>query len=87
MPNFCIFRKRNRLSKRCLRSATAYNFKLLIFEFTRNLIYKGFFFLMDNIAKLGFVEIFVVVCINLDRLWAMNSLDAWNFFFLGKVSF
>ena len=81
MPNFCIFRRRNRLSKWCLRSATAYNFKLLIFEFIRNLIYKGFFFLMDNIADLGFVEIFVVVCINLDRLWAMNSLDAWIIFF------
>ena len=36
---------------------------------------------MDNIANLGFIEIFFVVCINLDRLWAMNSLDAWNFFF------
>ena len=33
---------------------------------------------MDSIADLGFVEIFVVVCINLDRLWAMNGLD---FFF------
>ena len=39
---------------------------------------------MDNIADLGFVEIFVVVCINLDRLWAMNGLD---FFFLVKYLF
>ena len=37
--------------------------------------------MVDNIADLGFVEIFVVVCINLDRLWAMNSLDTCNFFF------
>ena len=36
---------------------------------------------MDNIADLGFVKTFVVVCINLDRLWAMNSLDTWFFFF------
>ena len=35
---------------------------------------------MDNIADLGFVEIFVVVCINLDRLWAMNGLDFFFFF-------
>ena len=37
--------------------------------------------MVDNIADLEFVEIFVVVCINLDKLWAMNSLDAWNFLF------
>ena len=47
---------------------------------------------MDNIANLGFIEIFFVVCINLDRLWAMNSLDAWIFccfffFFLVKCLF
>ena len=30
---------------------------------------------MDNIVDLGFIEIFVVVCINLDRLWAMNGLE------------
>ena len=49
---------------------------------------------MDNIADLGFIEIFFVVCINLDRLWAMNSLDAWIccccfffFFFLVKCLF
>ena len=40
---------------------------------------------MDNIADLGFVEIFVVVCINLDRLWAMNGLDF--FFFFGGVKY
>ena len=39
---------------------------------------------MDNIADLGFVEIFVVVCINLDRLWAMNGLV---FFFWVKYLF
>ena len=42
---------------------------------------------MDNIADLGFVEIFVVVCINLDWLWAMNGLDAWIFIFLVKCLF
>ena len=31
--------------------------------------------MVDNIADLGFIEIFFVVCINLDRLWAMNGLD------------
>ena len=42
--------------------------------------------MVDNIADLGFVEIFVVVCINLDRLWAMNGLDFF-FFFLVKYLF
>ena len=42
---------------------------------------------MDNIADLGFVEIFVVVCINLDWLWATNGLDAWIFIFLVKCLF
>ena len=41
--------------------------------------------MVDNIADLGFVEIFVVVCINLDRLWAMNGLDF--FFFWVKYLF
>ena len=31
--------------------------------------------MVDNIVDLGFIEIFVVVCINLDRLWAMNGLE------------
>ena len=37
---------------------------------------------MDNIADLGFIEIFVVVCINLDRLWAMNGLEFLFFIWL-----
>ena len=39
---------------------------------------------MDNIADWGFVDIFFVVCINLDRLWAMNGLE---FFFWVKCLF
>ena len=38
--------------------------------------------MVDNIADLGFVENFVVVCINLDRLWAMNGLDFFFFWLL-----
>ena len=37
---------------------------------------------MDNIVDLGFIEIFVVVCINLDRLWAMNGLEFLFFIWL-----
>ena len=39
--------------------------------------------MVNNIADLGFV----VVCINLDWLWAMNGLDAWIFIFLVKCLF
>ena len=38
--------------------------------------------MVDNIADLGFIEIFVVVCINLDRLWAMNGLEFLFFIWL-----
>ena len=54
--------------------------KRRIFEFIRDLIYKEFLFLVDNIVDLGFVEIIFVVCVNLDVLWATNGLD---FFFFG----
>ena len=54
--------------------------KQRIFEFIRDLIYKEFLFLVDNIVDLGFVEIIFVVCVNLDVLWATNGLD---FFFFG----
>ena len=50
--------------------------------------------MVDNIADLGFIEIFVVVCINLDRLWAMNGLEflflflfIYLYFFLLKCLF
>ena len=49
--------------------------KRWIFEFIKDLIYKEFLFLVDNIIDLGFVEIIFVVHVNLDVLWAMNGLD------------
>ena len=57
--------------------------KRQIFEFIRDLIYKEFFFLVDNIVDLGFVEIIFVVCINLQVLWATKGLDI--FFSLGSL--